>query len=584
MYSSVLAYKDAKSLKLRNQATEFLPVLHEKLGFYRKAAQGYSAYAVNFPGSPKAVNYWYNAGVIYDAFNSVSSAVKAYNKYYTLTVASDRHEVLYLMGLLYKRNRNWTQAISYFDRYIKSPAAKEGLKKVRSSFEIAEMYQYRLRDKNKALSWHRRTITLHKQLKAGTVYAARSHFVIAREFYDRFNKVKIPIQTAAQKKAVNQKIALLKRLEQELKPVIRYDDGEQLIASLALIGLANEKMAEAVYKAPLPKGLNKASRIKYQAGIKQVITPYAQAAVKSYSLALEKAEKLKIYSDWVEVASEGLHVVQLSKKGFLKFNKASVAAEVMDFQVLDESGTAAESLGNLDKRFHISEKELGQMASALKGGQERRILEVISRVLNRDPNHVLAINSLALFYLKNKRPQVARLIINRVLSKHPKQTALINNLAVIDLKAGEVRQAVSHFKQVLALDSRNFIARVNLGNVFLKKKDYGNAHFLLKGASGKVLSEWGAKDARSVKVLNNYGAALIGKKHWKSALAVFNKLSKKPSPLKEVIFNRAIVLANGFKGRKFKEEAKGLVDELSFYSNSVNFKRKLNRLLAVIKE
>ena len=371
MYSSVLTYKDKKSIEMRNQANEFLPVLYEKLGFYKKAAQGYASYAVNFPRSPKAIPYWYNASVIHDAFNQVSSAVKAYNNYYNLSKSSDRHEVLYSMGLLYERNRNWTKALAYFGRYIKIPVAGKGdaLKKVRSSFKIAEIYQYRLKDIKKAHYWHRNTIALHKKLGAGTSYAASSHFVIAKEAYKKFFAVRISSQPAAQKKAVNQKIALLKRLEQELKPVIRYDDGEQLIASLALIGLANEKMAEAIYRVPLPKGLDKAGRGKYREGIKQVITPYAKAAVKSYQLALDKVEKLQIYSDWVEVAFKGLHTVKLNAKGFWKFDKTPVVAEVMDFQILDEAGTAADSFLeklSVNLKSNVSKKELEQIAGRFK--------------------------------------------------------------------------------------------------------------------------------------------------------------------------------------------------------------------------
>lgn len=587
MYSSVLTYRDKKSLKMRNQANEFLPVLYEKLGFYRKAAKGYSSYAVNFPGSRKAVDYWYNAGVIYDAFNKVRSAVGAYNNYYGKSRASDRHEVLYLIGLLYERNRRWGEAVSYFDRYIKAPSSQSGdnLKKVRASFKIADIYQYRLKNKEKAKSWHRHTISLHKKLRAGTGYGARSHFVLAREAYDRFSAVKIPLQAAAQKKAVNRKIALLKQLEQELKPVIRYDEGEQIIASLALIGLANEKMAEAIYKAPLPRGLNRASQVKYKEGIKQVITPYVQAAVKSYNLALEKSGKLKIYSDWVEVASKGLQVIQLNKKGFVKFVRPPVAAEMMNIQILDETGTA-NFFGKLSKsfKFNISKEELDRITDALRRGKEQKMLQVISNVLNRDPDNILAINSLALFYLANNRSLVGGLIINRGLSKHSNQPALVNNLGVISLRNGDIRQAVSRFKKALSLDSSHLIARINLGNIFLKKKDYENAYLYLKGTYEKALSRWGRKDPKVLKILNNYGAALIGTKRWKSAMQVFDKLSDKPSPAKEIIFNRAIVLANGFKGRKFQEEAKGLVDELSFYSNSVRFNRKLNRLLAVIKK
>lgn len=589
MYTSVLSYRDKKSLKFRLKASEFLPVLHEKLGFYRKAAQGYSNYAVNFPQDEKIVAYWYNAGVIYDAFNQVAKAVRAYDTYYRLNRQPERHEALYLTGLLYERNRNWKKAINYFNRYIKSPGGRGtlALQKVRASFKIAEIYQHRLRDSKKAKAWHQHTISFHKRLKAGTSYAARSHFLMARDVYDRFVAVRIPVQSKVQKRAVNQKIALLKQLEQELKPIIRYDEGEQIIASLALIGLANEKMAGTIYRAPLPKGLDKQGRIKYKEGIKQLITPYAQAAVKSYNLAMQKAVQLKVYSEWLEVASRGLHVVRLNDKGFIAFAKPPVAPEVMNFQVMDETGTASRSqLGRLKRslKVNVSRNELERIAHILNKGTEQQMLQVISSVLNRDSKHLLAVSSLAYFYLKRNKPRVSQLIIHRVLDTHPNQPALINNLAVIALKNREVRQALVYLKQALSLDSRHLSARVNLGNIFLKIKDYENAHPLFKGAYNKALSEWGVRDTRVLKVLNNYGVALIGKKRWKPALAVFDKLLEKPSPAKEVIFNRAIVLAKGFKNKKFRQEAKGLVNELSFYSNSVKFAKKLNRLLAVIKE
>ena len=588
MYSSVLTYNDKKSFKMRTQANEFLPVLYEKLGFYRKAARDYSSYAVNFPGSRKSVNYWYNAGVIYDAFNKIQPAVEAYNNYYMKSKARDRHETLYLTGLLYERNRKWMEAVNYFDRYIKSPSSQSGsnLKKVRASFKITEIYQYRLKNKGKAKSWHRHTITLHKKLRVGTGYAARSHFTLTKEVYDRFLAVQIPLQPAAQKKAVSQKIAILKQLEQELKPVIRYDEGEQIIASLTLIGLANKKMAEAIYKTPLPKSLDKAGQAKYREGIKQLITPYVQAAVKSYNLALEKSKNLKIYSDWVEVAARGLQVAQLNEKGFVQFAKEPVAAEMMDLQILDETGTATGFFKNLNKslKSSVSKEELKQLARAITKRKERETLSVISNILNREPENILALNSLALFYLTHNRSLVSSLIINRGLRKYPKQPALINNLAVISLRNGDIRQAVLQFKKALGLDPKHLVARINLGNVFLKKKDYKNAHFFLKGTYKGALSRWGRKDPRVLKVLNNYGVTLIGTQQWKLAMGIFNRLSEKPSPPKEVIFNRAIVLAEGFKGKKFQEEAKGLVDELSFYSNSVRFNKKLNRLLAVIKE
>ena len=90
-------------------------------------------------------------------------------------------------------------------------------------------------------------------------------------------------------------------------------------------------MAGTIYRAPLPKGLDKQGRIKYKEGIKQLITPYAQAAVKSYNLAMQKAVQLKVYSEWLEVASRGLHVVRLNDKGFIAFAKISCGAGSYEF-------------------------------------------------------------------------------------------------------------------------------------------------------------------------------------------------------------------------------------------------------------
>lgn len=589
MYSSVLTYRDKKSIKQRNQANEFLPVLNEKLGFYGKAARGYSSYAVAFPKSKKAIPYWYNAGVIHDAFNEVDLAAQAYNNYYRLSKSPDRHEVLYQLGLLYERNNNWKRAIGYFKQYIQAPVVKKGetLKKVRASFKQAEIYQNHLRNKQKAKNWYQSTIALYRRFKAGTAYAAHSHFITVKKIYDRFIAIKIPKSQAAQKKAVAQKIAILKQLEQKLKPVIRYNEGEQILASLALIGLANEKMAEAIYRAPLPKGLDKAGKIQYRAGIKQVVTPYAQAARKSYQLALEKSGKLKVYSDWMDEVFSGLHIIRFDSASsrFSHFVKAPVTAEIMNFQLWDEMGTIWDSsIDEWDGPDSISKEELKRLTAAFKKGRKKEILQLLSNVLNRNPNHIPALSSLAFFYMKSNQLYKGRLIVNRILNINPKQPHLINNLGVMALKTGDIRQAVSYFKQALSMDSGYFIAKVNLGNIFLKNKDYENAHFFFNSAYKKALSKWGKNNKRALRILNNHGAALIGKMQWKPALKVFDRFSKKSSPPKEAIFNRAIILAQGFKGKKYKEKAKGLVDELSFYSNSANFNKKLNRLLAVIKE
>ncbi len=580
MYSAVLTYKSKKSWNIRKKSNEFLPVLQERLGFYKAAANSYAFYAKSFPKSSKSVDYWYNAGVIFDAFNNVADAVFSYNKFLSLNKSNERYEVLYLMGLLYERNRSWSKAIGYYSRYLKSNSSNR-LNLVKASFKVANIYNKKLRNKAQSYVWHKKTLSLQKRLGVGISYGARSHFYIVQKIYNQFLNIKIPKQSRLQKAAVEKKIKLLKRLGQNLRPIIRYNEGEQIIASLSLIGLANQKMAEAIYNTPTPKGLDKQGVKKYKEGIKKLIAPYIKEAVKSYELALEKSKGFKVYSEWLTVIHEGLSSMEFKGNDFQKFVAPSVLPEVLDLEIFDKKGTIDKGfLSTLTAglQYDVSIEDLEAIEQAIRSGKESEVLEATSNVLNKDSNNVLAINSLAFFYLKHGKMKIGSLIMNRILSKNSKKPVLLNNLGVVALKYGDVREAVTYFKKALAADSSYAIAKANLATVFIKNYDYYNAFILYKKSYAQILKRWSVKNLKSKASLNNYGASLLGIKKWKTAFSLFKKFSKRPSPRPEVLLNYAIVLTYGFEDKKLQEEAKGLVAELSLYSKTANFKEKLNRL------
>ena len=60
MYSAVLTYKGEKHKKIRKNSHEFLAILYEKLGFYKKAANAYVSFASTYPSDPKSSDFWYN--------------------------------------------------------------------------------------------------------------------------------------------------------------------------------------------------------------------------------------------------------------------------------------------------------------------------------------------------------------------------------------------------------------------------------------------------------------------------------------------------------------------------------------------
>lgn len=578
MYSAVLAYKNSP-FKIQKRSREFLPVLYEKLGFYWKAAENYAAYAGKFSKDQKSVSYWYNAGVIYSAFNRLDKAVFSYNKYLELSTAPEKSEALYSMARLHERNRQWAKAVGYYERYSKASSPNRA-RQVQSVFKVAEIYQYRLKNPKLANIWYERTISYYRRLKVGSQFAARAEMRRALAVYNQFRKVRIT-GTKNQSSAVDRKIRLLTKLDNALKPVVRYDDGEQVIASLILVGMANQQMAEAIFWAPLPKGLNKSGRQQYREGIKTVIAPYLKKAVKSYTLALRKSKKFKTYSEWIRRAYSGLRSIDMQGSSFKRFLRTPVEMEVFNVVLLDDTKMMTDTfLGQLDValKYQVSREEKKQIFQAVQFGKEQALLKTVSHILNKDPDNIFATNALGLFYLKHNKPQMGVLIMNRVLAKRPNIAPLLNNMGVVFLREGDVREAIVWFKKVLKADSSDVISNANLGTIFVKNGDFANARSFLMKAYNKAGGVWNKKDDRLVAIFNNYGVALAGTNQWEAARRLYNKMSQQPSPPSEILLNQAIVLTEGFKDKERRHKAKGLVDELFIGPKNVRFKRKLDKI------
>jgi len=586
MYSAVLTYKGKKHGKIRVKSHEFLAVLYEKLGFYKKAADSYLAFAKNDPSHPKSSDFFYNAGVIFDALNDVGRAIYSYKRYFDLSKKQDRHEIFYFIGLMFQENRNWNKAINYYQRYLKSSSSNK-LRLMRASFLIADIYEKKLKKLDQAKIWHQKTLGLYRRINAGVSYGSRSHFyIVEQSYYKNFSKVKIPSDSKKQKLAVTRKIKFLNKLERALKPIIRYDDGEQIIASLCLIGQANQEMAKAIYQAPVPKALDKKGRAQYKLSIKKIIEPYVKQSIRHYQLALNKASALEVYSDWVGKAYKGLGSIQLVKGQFKSFLKPPVDQEIFKLHIPDITGTVTEGLlKTLTQSLQsgLSRSAFENLAQAISSKEEDLVLNAVSIILNKDPDNVLAMNSLAFYYLQTRRWGLASLILNRI-SSNKDSARIMNNLAVIYLRYGHVREAFNYLKKALAIDNSHSIARVNLANIFIRQHDYKNAYRYYDDSYSTVLKAWPSRDSRVISILSNYGVSLTGTKQWKSGLFVFKNLNSNPSPSNKVLFNYAVFLTE--KSRREKKEkaktslmeAKELVDELKLSTDSAYLKRKLRLL------
>jgi len=586
MYSSLLTYKK-KDRDLRKKAQQFLPVLYEKLGFYKKSAEAYVSFAKSYPQDSKSSDFWYNAGVIFDSLNDIPSAVYSYNRYYSLSKKRDRYDSLFLIAKLYERNKKWKQAIEYYDKFLKTPSSK-ALQVMKSAFSIASIYETNLKQANLAKTWHEKTLNLYRRLNTGVTYGARSHFYLVKvDFYAPFLKIKIPTNPREQERILAKKIKLLQDMEKALKPVIRYDEGESILSSLVLIGNVNKDIAQQIESAPLPKGLDKKGQIEYRKGIKGVIEPYVKKSIEHYRLAIKRSLEFKVYSEWIHQAYKGLREFKFLNKKLDQFLPESLIQETVFVPLKDDAGTIYSSFFNRftqSFKYGVDRSDFKLLSQAIKSNREAQVLSVVSSILNKDSKNVIAINSLAFFYLKRNQLALAQLILNRLSSYSKTQNPFIlNNLAFISLKNGKPRQALSLLKELINRNSKYSLAHLNVANIFITQKDYRNAYFYYEKAYD-FMTENTFNEKNSQFLLDNYAVSLTGSQKWDKGNTLFQRLIQSSSPKFESLFNYSCFLAERSKretvvvANKTLNQAKELVDELKFYKLNYRLRKKVNKL------
>ena len=282
-----------------------IPGLYQTTGQYMKAAQAFSEYARAFPRDKSSIDFLFNAALIYDGFNRYTQAEQAYLEYFKRSKKAEKVQVLYLLAELKKRRGQVSQAVSYYNQFLnRGSSDRKAL--VEAAFKIAEIKKAR-REITKSKTWYRRTISLHKKYNTGVFYAAQAQFHLVYNTYSQFVKIRIPANPKRQQQMVQKKLNLFNKLKEDLKKVIRFDSGHQVVSSLVLIGLASEHMGDSIYNSPLPKGLNKAEIQKYKEGLKNTASPFKKEAINNYKLAVNKARKLGTYNEeWLRKALERL--------------------------------------------------------------------------------------------------------------------------------------------------------------------------------------------------------------------------------------------------------------------------------------
>lgn len=311
-YIQVLQSKqDNKELKTKSKL--FVAKLYQDAALYDESIKLYKQLINDTEKKEQSRNYLFNIAVMKEAMGQYSSALKDYTEYAELIKSyKEKQELIFLTAELYRKTEQWSKAQDTYKAYIDS-GAPQSENFVEALYWIAHIYNRK--GSSQSYSYEDRLISMQKKLggSKGAKWSAIVKLRRSKDTYSDFVEIKIPSNPEKQKKAVDDKVGLLNKLNKELNDVVKLNHPESIISSLAMLGEANHHMANAILNSPLPKGLDAETEKQYREGIPKLAEPFKLRANDSYKLALERAWEFETYNDDYIKALKYMNSVDPSK-------------------------------------------------------------------------------------------------------------------------------------------------------------------------------------------------------------------------------------------------------------------------------
>jgi hypothetical protein len=259
---------------------------------------------------------YYNAAVIWQGEKKLYLALTDFQKYYDTSHRKDRNRALFTMAEIQEKMGHLKAAQEGYQKYLDAGGGDPELV-VEANFKIGDLNEKRGHPTD-AEKGYVRTVgsqrSLAKQGKsAGLVWAAEAKFRLTEKIYNDFREIRIPANPKKQGQAIKDKLGLLTKLSNSLADVIKYDEGNMVIASLTKLGQAYEHMSKAVWAAPVPKYLNKEEAAAYRKGVDGVATPLRDQAIQNYTAAINKSFEINYYNKWTKIALDAMAQYQPEK-------------------------------------------------------------------------------------------------------------------------------------------------------------------------------------------------------------------------------------------------------------------------------
>ncbi|RYZ79404.1 MAG: tetratricopeptide repeat protein, partial [Proteobacteria bacterium] len=228
MHNMVLAApsNDPKIKAAQNDSYNALARMYQQTGQLELAARQYQNYARVNPTDQKAINAYYNAGVLWESLGEQTEAVRSFQAYMEQSKKGDRNEVLFnLAGMYYKKN-SFTKALDHYTKYLDAPRSRAHA--IEATFMIGQIYK-RQGKAGLATKQQEKTLAMYKASDKAArdesaKFAAESRFELAQPVMQQIARLQFGTAVATQGRQAQELIRLKDKYINEMKDVIRFDN------------------------------------------------------------------------------------------------------------------------------------------------------------------------------------------------------------------------------------------------------------------------------------------------------------------------------------------------------------------------
>ncbi len=294
------------------------------LAIYSQASKFYEIYAEKFPKDDKARDALQNASVFRQGLGEYEEALKDYQAYLKL-IGGDREkasDVFFSMGLIYEKQEKWDKVIDHFNQYLKTYGKVGKLDRIfEAQVHIGRAYEKKKDQKRADQTFQAGYDTFVKlsdaektSLTTGLAAVAECRFKMAEAVFTQFRAIELKIfpyanvQTFVTKmtEVISKKSELAAKARTIYLEVIEFKSPNWAIGALARIGQMFQQLANDIYDAPAPKSFTEDQVEAYKGAMAERAQVPEQKAVEAYVLCLKKAQELRWFNDYSDLAEKQL--------------------------------------------------------------------------------------------------------------------------------------------------------------------------------------------------------------------------------------------------------------------------------------